>query len=133
MLKKRTRMILLIIAGALIVTAVVWGTVLDTGSEGRRLCDIINAHGYQITPAELYVSGSWQNSSIRALLASEEMTHAVDASLQAGFPSDIDHVGTITLIMANVSGDDVITLFLVNNDIELAFIQVTGADEVRAL
>jgi len=37
------------------------------------------------------------------------------------------------LIMANVGEQDVVTLYLVNGEIELGFVQVTGTGTVRAL
>ncbi|HWR24199.1 MAG TPA: hypothetical protein VN366_12055, partial [Feifaniaceae bacterium] len=68
-----------------------------------------------------------------ALLSGAELDAAISASKETGFPSDVNKTGDVTLIMANAGGDDVITLYLVNGEIELAFVQVTGSDAIKAL
>lgn len=133
MLTKRTRLILLIAAGALILMAAIWSLVLYNTGDGDRICRQINAFGYTFAPDDLYVAGTWENSSIRALLPEEELTSAIEASLRAGFPSDVDQVGAVALLLANPAADDAVTLFLVNNEIELAFVQTAGGAEIWAL
>ena len=48
-------------------------------------------------------------------------------------PSDIDRTGHITLLMANIGSDNVITLYLIDGEIELGFVQTKGTQTVRAL
>ncbi|MDL2218628.1 hypothetical protein LJC27_08240, partial [Christensenellaceae bacterium OttesenSCG-928-M15] len=98
-----------------------------------RICKEINRHGYSLHPDDLYTGGSWEQTSIRALLIDENLTEAAALSADAGYPSDIEKVGTIGLIMANTSGNDVITLYYVDGTLELAFVQVNGTDEIRKL
>ncbi len=133
MIGKRGRWILFIAAGALLVAAFLWNTRLNATSEGARLCRVVNGFGYTMHPDDLYPAGAWNDTSIRALLPETELADAVAASKSGGFPSDIDRMGQITLIMANVGEQDVVTLYLVNGEIELGFVQVTGTGTVRAL
>lgn len=133
MIGKRGRWILLIAAGVLLVAAFLWNAHLSATSEGSRLCRIVNEFGYAIYPDDLYPAGAWNDTSIRALLPETELADAVAASKSAGFPSDIDHAGQVTLIMANMGNDDVVTLYLVDGEVELGFVQVTGTGAVHAL
>ena len=133
MIGKRGRWILLIAAGVLLVAAFLWNARLNSTSEGARLCRIVNEFGYALHPDDLYPTGAWNDTSIRALLPETELSDAVAASKSAGFPSDIDRAGQVTLVMANVGNDDVVTLYLVDREIELGFVQVAGTQGVRAL
>ncbi len=133
MIGKRGKWILLIAAGALLVAAFLWNAHLSATSEGARLCRTVNEFGYALHPDDLYPAGVWNDTSIRALLPETELAEAVAASKSAGFPSDIDRAGQVTLVMANVGDDDVVTLYLVEGEIELGFVQVTGTGAVRAL
>ena len=100
---------------------------------GARLCRIVNEFGFALHPDDLYPAGAWNDTSIRALLPETELSEAVAASKDAGFPSDIDRTGQVTLVMANVGNDDVVTLYLVDGEVELGFLQVKGTETVRAL
>lgn len=133
MVTKRGRLYLLLAAGVLIAAALIGSLLLDRTSESARLCRTINSYGYSILPGDLYPAASWEEQSIRALLPGTGLDAAVSASVQAGFPSDIDRVGTVSLVMAKHTGDDVITLYLVDGEIELGFVQTAGSEHVRTL
>ena len=128
----RRRKGFLIAAGVLLLVAAVWSLFLSGGA-GAALASKLNSYGYTLTADDLYPAGEWKDTSIKTLLSGAELGPAISASKQAGFPSDVDKTGTVTLVMANVGGDDVITIYLVNGEIELAFVQVTGTDAVKVL
>ena len=128
----RRRRGFLIAAGALLLVAAVWSLLLSNGA-GATLASKLNSYGYTLRADDIYPAGEWQDTSIQTLLSGAELKEAVAASGQAGFPSDVEKTGTVTLVMANVGGNDVITVYLVNGEIELAFVQVTGSDTVKAL
>ena len=122
----------MIAAGALLLIAAVWSLFLSGGA-GAALASKMNSYGYTLTADDLYPAGEWKNISIRTLLSGAQLDAAISASKQAGFPSDVEKTGDVTLLMANVGGDDVITLYLVDGEIELAFVQTTGSTTVKAL
>ena len=130
---KRSKIILFCAAGALLIIALVWNIRLNSTSEGSRLCRTLNEYGYTLHPDDLYPSGAWNDTSIRTLLPDIALNDAVAASKSARFPSDIDRIGHITLLMANIGSDDVITLYLIDGEIELGFVQTKGTQTVRAL
>ncbi len=128
----RRRRGFLIAAGALLLVAAVWSLSLSGGA-GAALANKLNSYGYALTADDLYPAGEWKDVSIKTLLSGAELEAAISVSRQAGFPSDVEKTGTVTLVMANSGEDDVITLYLVNGEIELAFVQVTGSDVVKVL
>ncbi|HWR22007.1 MAG TPA: hypothetical protein VN366_00905 [Feifaniaceae bacterium] len=128
----RRRKGFLIAAGALLLIAAAWSLLLSGGA-GAQLAGTLNAYGYSLTADDIYPAGAWEDTSVAALLSGAELDAAISASKETGFPSDVNKTGDVTLVMANAGGDDVITLYLVNGEIELAFVQVTGSDAVKAL
>ena len=58
---------------------------------------------------------------------------AADASREAGFSADVNRRGNIVVMLCAVSDEEVITLIIIDGDVEFAFIQVAGTDEVRVL
>ena len=128
----RRRRGFLIAAGALLLVAAVWSLFLSGGA-GAALANTLNSYSYTLTADDLYPAGEWKNTNVKTLLSDAELTAAISVSKQAGFSSDVTKTGTVTLVMANVGGNDVITLYLVDGEIELAFVQVTGSDAVKAL
>lgn len=127
----RRRRGFLIAAGVLLLVAAVWSLFLSGGT-GAALASTLNSYGYALIADDIYPAGEWKDTSIQALLSDAELTAAISASKQAGFPSDVTKTGTVTLVMANVE-NDVITLYLVDGEIELAFVQAAGSDAVKPL
>ena len=128
----KKRKYFLLAAGALLLIAAVWSLFLSNGT-GSTLAAKLNTYGYSLTADDIYPAGEWKDTTIRALIGDTGLDAAIAASKQAGFPSNIDHTGTVTLIMANTAGDEVITVYLLGGEIELAFVQVAGSDAVKAL
>ena len=61
------------------------------------------------------------------------MEDAIAASQRAGFPSDTERQGEIYLLLAKLDDEHVLTVFVVDEAVELAFIQILGSDEVKAV
>ncbi len=134
MIAKKYKKIVLCIAAGLLLLALVWQLLLNRGSESARLSGWLSqTYGYRFTAADLYAAQEWNDQSIRALLQEDDLPALIEASTQAGLRSDIDAVGTITLILAHAGNDEVVTLYLLDGEAELGFVQTTGRETVRAL
>ena len=131
--KKRSKAGSYIIAAVLLAVGLLWNAALERNSESGRLIKTLKSYGYSLTRDELHPIGTWEEQSISALLSEVKLNKAVEASKAAGFSSDIERKGTISLIMADAGGGSVLTLYLVNGDIELAFVQNPGSFEVQPL
>lgn len=131
---KQKKRILLLTAMLLLVVALFWNFTLNKNGEGARLARKLNAeYGYALQATDIYPAADWQDTSIQALLPQDDLTEAVQVSRSAGLPSDIGRVGHVTLVLANAQADVVITLYLLDGDIELGFEQQTGVTGLRPL
>jgi len=131
--KKRKKAGTYIIAAVLLAVGLLWNAALERNSESGRLIKTLKSYGYSLTRDELHPIGTWEEQSISALLSEVKLNKAVEASKAAGFSSDIERKGNISLIMADAGGGSVLTLYLVNGDIELAFVQNPGSFDVLPL
>ena len=131
--KKRKKAGTYIIAAVLLAAGLLWNAALERNSESGRLMKTLKSYGYSLTRDELHPIGTWEEQSISALLSEVKLNKAVEASKAAGFSSDIERKGTVSLIMADAGGGSVLTLYLVNGEIELAFVQNPGSFDVLPL
>ena len=131
--KKRKKAGTYIIAVVLLAAGLLWNAALERNSESGRLIKTLKSYGYSLTRDELHPIGTWEEQSISVLLSEVKLNKAVEASKAAGFSSDIERKGTISLIMADAGGGRVLTLYLVDGDIELAFVQNPGSFDVLPL
>lgn len=133
-MEKRTRIILFSIAGVLVIIALVWQAVLNNTGEQARLCNLINAFGYDVIAEDLYVTDVGESTTnIRSILPESDLEQAVAVSKQARFASDIDRMGKVVLVMAPLLNGDVITIYLVDEQPEMGFVQIPNSTEVYAL
>lgn len=130
---KRARTVLMIVALALLMAAVVWGTFLNGDDELKLLADRINEYGYELTRDDIYIVGETRDTSISDILAGQELDECVAASKAAGFPSDVNAVGDVVLMLVELDNYDVITVYLRDADIELCFVQNITSGEVSPL
>ena len=131
--KKRKKAGTYIIAAVLLAAGLLWNAALERNSESGRLIKTLKSYGYSLRRDELHPIGTWEEQSISALLSEVKLNKAVEASKAAGFSSDIERKGTVSLIMADAGGGSVLTLYLVNGEIELAFVQNPGSFDVLPL
>lgn len=133
-MSQRKKNILTVLAVALLAAALVWSLLLNNRSETSRLVRNLNAaYGYRLRAADIYPAESWEQRSIRSLLPETDLRAAVEASRASGLPADIDEEGHILLLLANVEEDIVVTLFLLDGQIELGFEQERASDAVYPL
>lgn len=124
---------MLIAAAALLAIALGWRFSLNQTSVEGKLIRTLQTHGYIVTADDLYPAAVYRDTSIRALLPELELAQAVSASLAAGFPSDIERAGQVALYMVMLENKDVITLYLVDGETELGFVQTPDSEYVYPL
>jgi len=130
----KTKRILLFCVGAILLIVIVWSILLSRGGEQAHLCEQINAFGYHVIPEDLYVSDvSGEKVSIREALAGMDLSEVIDVSRQAGFSCDVDTVGQVVLVMVPIGEDQVITLYLLDEEIALGFVQQQNTGIVEKL
>ena len=71
-----------------------------------------------------------KNTSIRAIVGDTDMTRAADVSRECGFDADIDKTGDVYVLLANLGDEQVLTVYVVDETIQLAFIQIPNSDSV---
>lgn len=129
----RSRIILLIAAGALLLLAIIWSFFTNETGELSRIARIINSYGYDIDIGDIYPADTQNDATIEEMLYGEDLTDIAEKSKEAGFPSDTKRRGDIVQLLIALDDNKVITLFIVDGDIELAFIQIPGAEQVLGL
>ena len=128
---KKTRYIMLGVAAGLLLLVVIWFIFRSSAYGLNEVAEKINSYGYSFLSDDLFVAYDNADTSIADVMEDVDLTSAVEASRMAGFSSDVYKRGGVTLILAN-SGDDIVTVYLVDGEIELCFIQTTNGN-VRAL
>lgn len=129
---KQTRRSLLIAAAAILVIAVVWLIILESGSYTRRVCKRINGFGYSVGPSDLYSKGYGQNTSIEAVIE-EDLETVQELSKSCGFTADTDKVGSVELMLWNMDNERVMVIWLVDREPELCFIENSTTGEVMPI
>ena len=132
-ISKGTKVILIIAAALLVVGAVLINGKLTVQSPYRAVVDELTSRGYTMTEDDLYSMGSFNNSSIADVLAGQDLSQAVEASIVSGFPSDINAVGDINMLLLTMESGDIITIFLRDGEMELCFVQRLDGSAVRPL
>lgn len=125
------RTTLLISAGIIVIIALVWRVILSSNSLSSSIADELNAHGCSVAEGDFYEQDYSKNTTIRQMMGEQDMSKAVEVSKAVGFGSNIDLEGEIYLLLADLGDDEhVLTVFVVNEHVELAFIQTLSSDEV---
>lgn len=132
-MKKRTKILLITAAVVLLAIAAALNYKLEYLSERAKICNRINEFGYSLGFDDIYVTGDTPNVSISELLPDIELKEAAEASKACGFPSDVTRVGHITVALAALSENEVATVYIIDGEIELCFIQILDSDEVYPL
>jgi|GEM_PF-221921 hypothetical protein len=129
LLNRKHTLVLMIAAGVLLVGAMIWSFFLNKGSIASRVARELSSKGCGVRAGEIYQHGYKKDTTIREMMDGKELSPAVEASEKAGFPSDIDRRGEVYCLLAELDSG-VLTVFLVDEEIELAFIQLPDSDEV---
>ena len=134
---RRGRTIISVIAALIMLAALIWLCIINMNDPLQAVVRAVNGRGYAITSGDLYVYDSRTDTDIKSVIASgagitqSDIESMAELSRASGFDADITKSGEVTILLAN-SKSGVITLYLVDGVIELAFIQ-TGEGEVRPL
>lgn len=122
-MKDKQRNILLIASALVLILALaLWGG-LSRQHPYEPFAALLREKGYTVQADQLYTAGSFEDQSIAGVLVGVNLDEAVAASLAGGFPSRVDRQGDITLLLCALGNQDVITLFLVDDEAELCFVQ----------
>ncbi len=132
-MSKNTKLIVLLIAALLIVCAVLLNGTVSKNSPYRSAVEELSARGYTLTEDDLFDVGSFEDTAIAEVLAGQDLTQAVEASVKGGFPSDTNAVGDIKMLLLTMENKDIITIFLRDGEIELCFVQRLDSAEIRPL
>ncbi|MBO4384598.1 MAG: hypothetical protein J5854_04180 [Clostridia bacterium] len=125
---KKTRATLLVIAGSLLLAAIIWLVVLESTSYTRKVCRMINEFGYHIAPNDLYTKGYGDSTSIEKLLGGG-LDEVVSQSKACGFPADIEKVGRVELMLWNMDDEKVMVIWLTDRAPQLVFIENSSTGE----
>lgn len=131
-MNRRTRNSVIVAAAILIVIALVWKITLSCTGMTSRIADELSKHGCEIQAENIEKLMYEKNTSIKALMPEgTELDKVIAVSKQAGFDSDTERVGDVYVLLADLDeGKRVLTVFVVDEEIELAFIQIPDSDEV---
>ncbi len=125
-----TRNSLLIAALVLLVLAIALRMLIGGASLADEVASELKKHGCSIASDALYQQSYSRQSSIAELMEGVSLDEAIEASLSAGFPSNTEREGELYLLLAQLDDERVLTVFIIDEQIELAFIQKVGSDEV---
>ena len=124
-MNKKTRLTLLGIAAGLLLLAVLWLVFRSSASSLNAVAKQINSYGYGFIADDLVIAYDNADTSIADVLDGIDLEDAVQASREAGFPSDVQRTGGVTLMLAEDDFGGVVTIYLVDGEIELCFVQTT--------
>ncbi len=130
---ENTKRLLLIIAGLLVIGAILVQSQIDNNDEITKILTRLSGFGYYLSDESLYIQGDYPNMTIASMLQGIDLEEAVAASKKAGFPSRIDKQGDVVLILAATREQDVITLYMLDGEMELCFIQRPNSSKVAPL
>lgn len=133
MVKGRARLIMLVLAALLVIGAIWLSFSIGSGSELERLCELVNKYGYDVRYDDIYPASSADNASLFELTGVTRGDEAYEASVANGFPADIDTAGDVAVLLAPADEGRVITLMVLNGEVQLAFIQVLSTGEMLPL
>ena len=127
-----TRRALLILAGAILLTAIIWLAVLESGSYTRAVCRRINSFGYHVSPSDLYSQGYGNDTSISQVVGGE-LDEVRELSRECGFSAETERTGKVELLLWQMDDTRVMVIWLLDREPELVFIEETGTDNVYSI
>ena len=131
--KKTAQNALLLVALCLLMGAVLLKLYIDRNNPFDQIIAMLDAYGYTVREDELYVEGEYRQTTIQALFKDVELAQAVEASEAGGFPSRIDRKGDVVLLLLATRAEDIITLYYLDGQPELCFVQTVASHAVKPL
>ena len=132
-MKKRMRILLLVLAAVLIGIAAALNYRTENLGPRAEICNRLAEFGYSFEFEDIYTTGESNDVSIRDLLEGIDLTEALRVSREAGFPSDVETKGQVVVLLAALDEKRVITIYTLDGEMELCFIQVLNSYEVEPL
>ena len=129
----KTKRCVLAIAGALLLLALALHLSISGDDPVSDIVSTLRSYGYRVYDSDLYIAGDYRNTSIAALLPEKELEEARKASLKAGFPSDTERIGDVVLILSATREGEILTLYALDGELELCFIQYEDSKRVGVL
>lgn len=130
-MKRHTRTMLTLIAVGIIIAAAVWSIIISKNDPLEAVAAELNAHGYSLRGDDLYILGGRVDSTVREALEgstdADGLELIVSAAKQAGFAADIDRRGEVSILLYQCE-KGVMTIYLIDGEIELCFIQTDGGE-----
>ncbi len=130
---KKRRVLILVIALVIFVAALIMNAHLVSESRISQLASLLRDYGYTLIEDDLYLAGSAKDASIASILPDMDLDEAVEASKLAGFNSDIHANGYVELVLLALENDDIVTIYTLDGEVELCFIQRASTDEVYSI
>ena len=118
-------------AGALLVVALVWRLFLAGDDELAGVARRMRALGCMVYGEDFYIQGNYLDTTIAELLPQVDVAELAKASEAAGFPSDTQKHGEVVVLLAELSSGEVLTIYMLNGEAELCFIQALNSGAVR--
>lgn len=130
----KTKLAVLIAAAVIFAGAAIWYILVTLSGPSSSICEQLNRCGYSFVSDDLFPLGSYADVSIREIMSGEDLAEPIAASLRAGFGADVDRRGDITIVLIDLEDDEhVLSAFVVDGSVELAFIQSVDTGEVIPL
>lgn len=130
----KAKLAALIVAAAIFAGAAIWYIVVAIGSPSSSICAQLNRCGYNFVSDDLFPLGSYADTSIREIMGGDDLSIPIAASRSAGFGADVDRLGDITVVLVDMGDDEhVLSAFVVDGSVELAFIQSIDTGEILPL
>ena len=132
-INRKTKIIAIAAAVVMIVAAIVLNGMITAKSPYRAVVEELTSRGYVMTEDDLFSVGRFESSSIAQVLAGQDLAPAVEAGKAGGFPSDVNAVGDISMLLLSMENQDIITIFLRDGQVELCFVQRLDDSALRPL
>ncbi len=132
-MKDKQRNILLIASAVVLALALLLWHGLPADHPYEGVTALLRDAGYTVEADQLYNAGSFPDQSIAGALSGISLDEAVAASRAGGFPSRVEQVGDVTLLLCALENQDVITIFLLNGEPELCFVQSLSGGGLKTL
>lgn len=134
MVKNRTaRRIMLAAAALLVCGAIALSFFINRDSELERLSAMLAGYGYSVGYDDIYPASAGDGESLAELTGVTREDEAYAVSEAGGFPCNIDTAGDAVVLLAAADDDRVITLMLLDGEVQLAFIQILSTGVIEPL
>lgn len=122
--------LLLLIAAGLLTVAMVWSIVLNSSSFTRKIEAQLSRHGIEVVMDDFIQQSYEKKTSIREMMDGIDLDDIIDVSEAVGLSADVDRIGEVYLLLAEVGDGSVLSVFVVDETVELAFVQKPGEGKV---